>query len=287
MIEHSSYFDSVDLFTILAQNSNPLMRLNLMSFIIYTLILNLAAGCSSTSKLKEKDWSKNTFITTEGEELLYRKYLRKGKYERLPLFIFLHGAGERGQDNEAQLQWIAPMLSSKKQVKNHPAILVFPQCPKEDYWAPVEVNDGVWKFNSAGSATPTMEQLIELIAQLRNDPKVDSDRIYIGGLSMGGFGTFDILSRHPELFAGAIAICGGGDIKQCPKYQNVPIQIFHGAKDPLVDVQLSRDIYEALEALDAPVKYTEYEDGDHLVWNRAFEEPQLLDWLFSQVANVR
>ncbi len=259
----------------------PLFVFSLSFFTFYL------TGCKSSAPLKESQWTGLHFEAVDQGVLPYQKFVPKSKEQKLPLFIFLHGAGERGNDNEVQLQWIAPILSAKNNVKEHPAILVFPQCPAEDYWAPVDVTDGQWTINSSGNPTPVMSRLIELIPQLIEDPRVDKNRVYIGGLSMGSFGTFDLLSRHPEWLAGAIAVCGGGDIKQCPKYQNIPIQIFHGAKDPTVDVQLSRDIYRVLQSLNAPVTYTEYEDGDHLVWNRAFEEPQLLDWLFSQEANLR
>lgn len=263
------------------QHIKPYLLIYLSISIFYFI------GCFGSNQLKEAKWERLKFETVDNGVLPYRKFVPNTKMEKLPLFIFLHGAGERGNDNESQLEWIAPILSTKKQVKEHPAILVFPQCPKEDYWAPVDTTDGQWTVNSMGEATTTMQSLIELISELLDDPLVDKERVYIGGLSMGGFGTFDLLSRHSEWFAGAIAVCGGGDIKQCQKYRNTPIQIFHGAEDPIVDVRLSRDVYHVLQSLDAPVKYTEYKDGNHLVWNRAFENPELLDWLFSQVANVR
>ena len=99
---------------------------------------------------------------------------------------------------------------------------------------------------------------------------------------MGGFGTLDLISRRPELIAAAIPICGGADLQKVANITNVPLWIFHGAKDDVVPAQFSRDLVETLQKEGGDPKYTEYPDGGHDVWNRAIREPELLPWLFSQ-----
>lgn len=201
-----------------------------------------------------------------------------------PLVIFLHGAGERGIDNEAQLVHIANRFSNEKTRKAHPAYVVFPQCPTDDYWANVNIDreKGLWTPNFNQPMRQPLLKVRSLILKFIEEHQIDENRIYIAGLSMGGFGTLDLLSRPPDFAAAAIAICGGGDTSLVSRFKDVPLKIFHGAKDPVVPVQLSRDLNEALLKVNGQHQYIEYPEGDHLVWNQAFEEDWLLPWLFKQ-----
>jgi len=154
------------------------------------------------------------------------------------------------------------------------------QCPKGGYWANIEKR---WsKINSKTAPTPSLSNVIELMTELTSKRFVDKNRVYVAGLSMGGFGTFDVLSRKPEMFAAAVAICGGADLDLVEKYKDIPIQIFHGAKDPVVPVELSREVNEVLKSMNGNSIYREYQEGGHLVWDQAFEEPDLIPWLFDQ-----
>ena len=212
--------------------------------------------------------------------IFYPKNYKSAKSEKYPLLIFLHGAGERGEDNIKQLIHIAPKLIQKETRTKYPAVLLFPQCPENDYWAPVKRLE--WTFDSGAEATQPMKMLMGLVDKILQDPKIDKKRIYIAGLSMGGFGTFDYLSRRPELFAAAIPICGGADTAVVHNYKNVPLWIFHGAKDPVVSVELSRMVVQKLISAGVEPKYTEYPDGGHDIWNIVFDDPETLRWLFSQ-----
>ena len=111
---------------------------------------------------------------------------------------------------------------------------------------------------------------------------VDRSRIYATGISMGGYGTWDIIQRKPELFAAAIPICGGGDASLAPKIKDIPIWIFHGDADPVVPVVRSRDMYGALKAIGANVRYREYPEAGHDVWTRTYSDTEVLKWLFAQ-----
>jgi len=201
-----------------------------VAFLLTILSLSM---CTSNKNITTNTFQAKTFDASDGQQLLYNIYQPKTDNEKLPLLIFLHGAGERGNDNSAQLVHIAPILTNEVNRKKYPAILLFPQCPENEYWANIDVSqDGGWTPNSTGHPSPPMQRVIELIETFRSNPNVDTDRIYISGLSMGGFGTFDLLARHPDWFAGAIPICGGADLNNVAPYKNTPLWIFHGAKDP-------------------------------------------------------
>ena len=124
---------------------------------------------------------------------------------------------------------------------------------------------------------------MNFIDTLVKSGNVDKERIYVGGLSLGAFGTFEILWRRPDLFAAAVAICGGGNVQQISLYsKRLPIWVFHGDKDAVVPVSNSRLMVSTLEIYGAKVKYTEYPGVNHDSWNNAFIEHDLLSWLFSQ-----
>jgi len=234
--------------------------------------------------LQCKDSKSNWKKQTSPLGLPYQSYYpdEYSESEKLPLILFLHGAGERGEDNEKQVVHIAPILSSAAVQNENPCILIFPQCPEEDYWAHVATENGVWSVLNSNTPTPAMGKVIALLDELINDPKVDKSRIYLSGLSMGGFGTFDLLSRKPNTFAAAIPICGGADTSKVDRYKHVPLWNFHGAKDPVVSVEFSQQFMSKFIEYGGNPRYTEYHDGDHNVWTRAYEEPGLIPWIFSQ-----
>jgi predicted peptidase len=111
---------------------------------------------------------------------------------------------------------------------------------------------------------------------------VDRNRIYITGLSMGGYGTWDAIARYPGFFAAAAPICGGGDPKTVDKFKSLPIWCFHGAKDPVVKVIRSREMIEALQKVGSNAKYTEYPEAQHDSWTQTYSNPELFDWMFAQ-----
>ncbi|MFZ1579868.1 MAG: prolyl oligopeptidase family serine peptidase [Saprospiraceae bacterium] len=248
----------------------------------YFLFLVLfTIGCA-TSKYTQ-GINARTFKSADGTSLPYNIFYPdeyKNTKDKIPLFIWLHGAGERGDDNVSQLIHIVPYLASDMVQSKYPSIILAPQCPKDEYWAPVKRFE--WSIINGGAVTPPMERLIKLLEQILKDPKIDKNRIYIGGLSMGGFGTYDLLSRKPEWFAAAVPICGGADLNKAKNYKDIPLWIFHGAKDTVVPVTLSKDIFQVFTALGGNAKYKEYPEGGHDIWNMAIREPELVPWLFAQ-----
>lgn len=210
--------------------------------------------------------------------------------KKYPLVLFLHGAGERGNDNEAQLFWGATLFSDSANRSRYPAIVIFPQCPKEEFWALLNLPERPRVYPAdiftVGSGTPPGKALalvMELLDSLLNSGSIKSNRIYLGGLSMGGMGTFELLWRRPSLFAAALPICGGGDPDRVSSYApHTAVWAFHGDKDPVVPPELSRIMVEALKKAGGRVKYSEYPGVGHDSWKNAFSEPELLPWLFRQ-----
>lgn len=226
----------------------------------------------------------------EGDDTLFCRILSPLHFspeKKYPLIVVLHGSGERGNDNDAQLKWGSDLFLDSANREKFPAIVVFPQCPADSSWS---VSIRTKNPDSAGirfpmdvPATKPLRMVMNFIDTLAKGGTVDPKRIYIGGLSMGGFGTFEILWRKPHLFAAAFPICGGGNPAGAKLYgRNFPIWVFHGADDDVVPVNNSRIMVDALKAAKAKVKYTEYSGVKHDSWKNAFAEPELLPWLFAQ-----
>jgi predicted peptidase len=206
------------------------------------------------------------------------------KNKKYPLLLFLHGAGERGKDNEKQLVHGSKLFLKEENRKNFPAIVVFPQCPEESFWAVIKVDRTVTpaKFEFDYTATPNWPLVAanELVKKLSTDEAVDKKQVYITGLSMGGMGTFESVYRYPELYAAALPICGGGDVKNYDKrVAKIPFWVFHGAADAVVKPELSREMVDKLKSLKAEVKYSEYPGVNHNSWDNAFAEPEYLSWM--------
>lgn len=216
--------------------------------------------------------------------LLPENYDASKKY---PLIFFMHGAGERGSDNEIQLVHGARLFLKEDVRKNFPAIVVFPQCPKHSYWSSVKMQpdqSGKRTFSFSRNTEPTiaMKMANDLLHQVIKQYRVQKKKVYVGGLSMGGMGTFEIAWRNPKLFAAAFPICGGGDPATAKDIRKINWWVFHGAKDDIVPPAYSETMVTALKAAKADVKYTLYPNANHNSWDPAFAEPDLLPWLFSQ-----
>lgn len=243
----------------------------------------LLAGAMRAAGPKVADvLEKKTFTDAAGKTLLYRllkpeNYDPKKKY---PLVVFLHGAGERGKDNTAQLIHGVPEFAREDNRKKYPCFLIAPQCPQRKSWANVDFRAAAHKIAKEPSEPGRL--VLELIAGMQMEYRIDPKRIYLTGLSMGGYGTWDLLARRPELFAAAVPICGGGDPATAKKIAKIPIWVFHGAKDRAVKVERSREMVKALAAAGGHPKYTEYPEEGHASWVPAYKDPAMMKWLFAQ-----
>jgi len=208
--------------------------------------------------------------------------------KKYPLVLVLHGAGERGNDNEAQLKYGTDVFLRDTIRKKYPAIVIFPQCPTNGYWSNVKKTDDpvtnktTFTFQTEAPPTKSMRLLMGLVTNFTQKPFVNLHKIYVGGLSMGGMGTLEIIGREPEVFAAAFAICGGDNTANVKKYaKKVPLWIFHGQKDSVVPFTHSEVVVAAIKQAGGDPKFTIYPNDDHNSWNDAFAEPMLIPWLFS------
>ena len=208
-------------------------------------------------------------------------YNKDGK-DRYPLVVFLHGSVGRGTDNKKQLRSGVEEFVKDATRKKHPCFMVVPQCPPDKLWFNVSANDVKGNLPLPQSPTEPAAMVLDLIEALCHEHRIDKDRIYLTGLSMGGYGTWDLISRRPELFAAAIPVCGGGDPAQAEKLAKLPIWAFHGDADPLVPVARLRDMIAALKKAGGTPKYTEYKGVGHDAWTPTYRDSEVLDWLFAQ-----
>jgi predicted peptidase len=199
---------------------------------------------------------------------------------RYPLVIFLHGAGERGNDNLSQLKYFPTWMAEQSARQAHPCFVLAPQCRDEQKWVDVD-----WDSleSTPQSPTPTVDMLAVVAAledTLQREP-IDPARIYLTGLSMGGYGSWDLAARMPDRFAAVIPICGGGDEATAAKIKDLPIWCFHGDADSAVRVGRSRTMIEALRAAGGTPKYSELAGVGHDSWTPAYRDPDVLAWLFA------
>jgi predicted peptidase len=251
----------------------------------------LSICCLSQHLLFAQDFElfERHFLQTDDLKLPYRVLLPEDydPNKEYPLLLFLHGAGERGDDNEQHLIHGAKLFLTEENRKKFPAIVVFPQCPDVSFWTEikVEAEGEERKFNFASATKepiPATKALLSLIDHLYTRYAIDPKRQYIMGLSMGGFGTLHMLSRLPDTFAAAVVICGGGNQEDAHRYAGkLPLWLTHGDQDPVVPVSLSRQMVSTLKFLGAKVKYSEFPGVDHNAWDPTFEIPELLPWIFS------
>lgn len=219
------------------------------------------------------------------EEFQYRllkpRQIEPGR--KYPVILFLHGAGERGADNKAQLKYLPEWLASDENREKYPCFLIVPQCRSERKWSNVN-----WSAPSASDlpAEPSdqMQAAVKILDLVLQEFPCDVDRVYLTGISMGGYGSWDLAERMPQRFAAVVPVCGGGDPKHADRLVNVPVWAWHGDADKAVPVARSREMIAAIQAAGGHPKYTELPGVGHNSWVQAYHEPgNVLPWLFAQV----
>lgn len=179
-----------------------------------------------------------------------------------PLLLFLHGAGERGSDIARVAAHGIPREVERG--KNLPFVTISPQCPAGRAW---------------GDLTQALTELLdELIPKLR----IDERRVYLTGMSMGGFGAWQLAAATPERFAALVTVCGGGNVEWAPRLRHLPTWAFHGERDEVVPARSTQQMVEALRAQEAPVKFTLYPELEHDSWTLTYENPELYEWMLGQ-----
>jgi lysophospholipase L1-like esterase/dienelactone hydrolase len=246
------------------------------------LAFALLAIAAPVATRAAEDYEARTFAGADGAPLGYRLLPPKdyNPAKKYPLVLFLHGAGERGTDNKAQLKYGAPLFLKPEMRDKFPCFVVAPQCPPEQTWSAVKG----WTGPNAFEEQPTapMQLVLGALDAVLKEFSIDQDRLYVTGLSMGGYGTWDLLTRQPERWAAAVPVCGGGDVARIAPAKGVALWAFHGVLDPTVPVVRSREMIAALEAAAGRPLYSEYPYVKHDSWNVAYGEPELLPWMFAQ-----
>jgi len=219
-----------------------------------------------------------------GQKLAYRLYVPSNydPEKEYPLIVVLHGAGERGTDNEKQFANLILEIFKHKTSPIHNAIVLLPQCPTGNQWV-----DTPWANCTYNTTTvkesDELQTVMKVLTGLCETYSVDASRIYATGISMGGYGTWDLLMRHGDVFAAGIPICGAADTNKAAELAKIPIRTFHSADDKTVPPTGTREIAEAIKQQD-PVDflYTEFENGGHDAWTRVGKDLSVWEWLFSQ-----
>lgn len=207
--------------------------------------------------------------------------------ENYPLLVFLHGAGERGSDNELQLTVAIQKMFDDVNSPVYDSIVIAPQCPIDRQWVMTPFDS----MNYSVADTPESEELeavCGIIADTIDEYNIDTDRIYVTGISMGGYGTWDMLCRHGKRIAAGMPVCGGGDPSYAKQLKYIPIRTFHGSEDGAVPPDGTRKMFAALRMAGSKVaEYTEFDGMDHGIWDTVYSEKANLDWLYSHKLSDR
>jgi predicted peptidase len=255
----------------------------LMAMVVISPVVNAAEETMAPENLYEAhtlDFADGDEMATLPYRLLRPAVIEEG--ERMPLVVFLHGAGERGNDNLAQLKYFPTWMASDEARANYPCYLLAPQCRRDKKWADYS-RDPMEGEPLGHPLSADLAAVVNVMEQLLDDEPIDADRVYLTGLSMGGFGSWDLASRMPGRFAAMMPICGGGDPRLAEKYLGLPIWCFHGGADSVVKPERSRSMVEAILAAGGGLTYTEFGGVGHDSWTPAYQDPATLVWLFEQV----
>jgi predicted peptidase len=227
--------------------------------VVLGLLVLQAGRAAAADAGQQKACNLNRTIKVTMKYLLYlpKDYAEKPSW---PLMLFLHGAGERGDDLALVKKHGPPKLIESG--KDFPFIVVSPQCAAGRWWEPVE--------------------LATLLDEIVETHKVDQERIYVTGLSMGGFGTWSLAAYQPKRFAAIAPICGGGEPFAAMLLARMPAWVFHGAKDPVVPLERSEKMVEAVKKFGGNVKFTVYPEAKHDAWTETYANPQFYQWLLQQ-----
>ena len=221
----------------------------------------IAVAANQNEKTLDKQITKDVRC----KYLLYLPQDYGRKEQKWPLMLFLHGAGERGDNLDLVKKHGPPKLI--EQGKHFPFIIVSPQCPAGVWWP------------------EKIDTLVALLDEIAAKYAVDTDRVYLTGLSMGGFGTWSLACRHPERFAAIAPICGGGMWFLADRLKAVPVWAFHGAKDRVVPLDLSESMVEAVKRMGGDARLTVYPEAQHDSWTVTYNNPELYDWFLAHRRN--
>jgi predicted peptidase len=218
--------------------------------------------------------------------ILYPKNFDKNK--SYPLTLFLHGIGERGDDNELQLKYVDKVFLNQNNYDNFQSIVIFPQAPLDDNWSSrVLTNNEIRQvFQENEKPTKSLQLVIKLMDSLVKEDFIDNKRVYLSGLSNGAMGSFELLKNRPNMFASAVLICGGGNPRWAKDFaKTTPVWVAHGSDDDVVFPELSINMVKSIIKHGGSPKFTLYENVNHESWFNVFNDPNYLEWMFSFTKN--
>lgn len=251
----------------------------------FTLLLLIFALGAANNAVAQNEWkqllSKEQY--RHNDFVLPYRLFQPGESQKYPLVVFLHGAGERGTDNELQLLHGVKHFMSETIREEQKFILIAPQCPTDARWTEVDWTLASHKMPARISVP--LAATFALIDSLIQQGIVDSTQIFITGLSMGGFGTWDALARRPGFFAAAMPVCGGGDEAQACKMTMVPIKAFHGKLDHLVMPSRSINMVNAVTQCGGRAEYIIFPSLGHLCWEQVYSDLNNIRWLLQHKRN--
>jgi predicted peptidase len=254
-------------------------------FLIYLFGINLSAQEGGI-------YIPQVFTSANGEKLnyniMYPEGFDKNSKEKYPLFLFFHGAGERGSDNKAQLVHGSKLFQDS--LSKYPAIYILPQCPRDDYWVKMKSEGSgqarQMKIVTDQGPNPAMKLVLELIDLTLSESYIDESRFYVAGLSMGGMATMELGWRIPEKIAAAIAICGVGPVEKASDMKEVPFWFVHGVEDGVVPSRYSVAMVQAMQLHGGKARITLYPDVNHNSWDNVFADPEFFTFLFTKQKGI-
>ncbi len=243
-------------------------------------LLTMALSLGFVGQVRaEEEFLSRVYTNHSGLVLPYRLLLPQNYDNKIayPVILYLHGAAGRGDDNLKPLDWGPRLIADEQKRGRHDFFLIVPQCPRGGGWAEVTLGGGTGESSS-------LKLALELATNaLPREFNLDSKRLYLTGVSMGGHATWTLLCRQSAGFAAAVPVCAGGSDSQVnDRNTKVPVWVFHSDDDHLVPVRQARDLVKAWRAHGGVARYTEYTGLKHSSWKRAYTEPEMYDWLFAQ-----
>ena len=266
-------------------------KLLLSCLLCMTVLLGALSVSVSATRPEEARTLKQVYVNEEldGYEIPYVLYLPANYDEakEYPVLLLLHGAGERGSDNELQLFHAVDELYETRQALMDDCIFLVPQCPLEEQWVDWPWTNGNYSVDEIPESK-ALSTVIKLLGEILEQYAADTNRVYIMGISMGGFGTWDALVRHEPIFAAGVPLCGGGDPSKVDILKEIPIWCVHGTVDSAVPFAGTEEMYNTIVAAGGERITFEPMDGmDHNIWDYATTNGALIDWLFAQNLELR
>ena len=233
-------------------------------------------------------FSKESFTTEDGYTLLYRLYVPENYTpdKKWPVFLYLHGAHTRGNDNERMLDYVTKPFFQTAGSPTLDSIIVVPQCPANEKWVNVSWTEGNYMF-SATPISKSMTAVIALLDDIKARFSTDLDRYYAMGMSMGGYGTWDICMRQPDRFAAIVPLCGAGDWRRAKDIAHVAIRTYHGTADDTVPISGTERMVELLKKNNADVTFFKLQGVGHDLSGNVHRDKDLFPWLFAQKRKER